>query len=108
MATRQDIDSGVAIRMGGNIPQGHSLAPIRQALLDAPRERQWVIGQVVNAHTGTDHPADDEDRPAPCLSWVEMTAVTDTADCDQLAAMSARIRSGQPGQRTLDEGAAAG
>ena len=103
MASKQDIDKGTAVNMGGGVPMGHALAPVRQRLLDDPRERVWIIGQAVNSKTGIDHPADAEDKPAPTIQWVDMVGVTDTADCDQLAAMAARIRSAQPGQASLDE-----
>lgn len=103
MATKQDIDKGVAVNMAGTVPPGHALGPVRQPLLDDPRERQWIIGQVVNGDTHIKHPADSDDKPAPTIQWVDMVGVTDTADCDQLAAMAARIRSAQPGQASLDE-----
>jgi hypothetical protein len=103
---KQDIDKGIAINLGGTVPAGHGLAPIRQRLLEEPRERQWVIGQVVCNSTKIDHPADDEDKRAPTMVFAEITAITDTADCDQLAAMASRARAGMAGQRTLDEAAA--
>jgi hypothetical protein len=103
MATKQDIEAGIAVNMGGTVPSGHALAPIRQRLLDKPRERQWVIGQVVSKTTNIDHPADGEDRPAPTMIWVDMGGIADPADGDQLAAMLARARSQAGGQATLDE-----
>lgn len=103
MPTKQDIDKGVAINMGGTVPGGHGLAPIRQGLLDEPRERQWVIGQVVNNSTKIEHPAEADDKQTPCMVFVDMTGITDTADCDQLAAMANRARAKLMGQRTFDE-----
>lgn len=103
MPTKQDIDKGIAVNMGGTVPSGHGLAPIRQKLLDEPRERQWVIGQVVNNSTKIEHPAEADDKRSPTMVFVDMTGITDTADCDQLAAMANRARARLTGQRTFDE-----
>jgi hypothetical protein len=102
MATNQDMKAGKAVNLGGTVPGGHALGPIRQKLLDEPRETQWVIGRVVNNTTTTKHPADGEDQPSPTMQFVEMAGVTDTADCDQLAAMMTRVRNSQPGQTVLE------
>jgi len=102
MATKQDIEAGVAVNMGGTVPSGHALGPIRARLLDAPRERQWVIGQVVSKATNVDHPPDADDRRAPVMVFVDMAGVTDTADCDQLDAMMTRARNQAPGQTRLE------
>lgn len=105
MPTKQDIDKGTAVNLGGTVPAGHGLAPIRQRLLDEPRARQWVIGQVVSNSTKIEHPAEADDKFSPTMIFVDMTGITDTADCDQLAAMAARARNALTGQRTLDEAA---
>jgi hypothetical protein len=103
MARKQDIEDGTAFNLSGNVPAGHALAPIRAKLLDDPRERQWVIGQVVSKTTTTDHPADADDRKAPTMQFVDIGAVVSQADCDQLAAMLTRLHSAQPGQASLAE-----
>lgn len=103
MPTKQDIEAGIAVNMGGTVPGGHVLAPIRQKLLDDPRERQWVIGQVVSGSTKIDHPADGEDRKAPTMVFTDMAGITDVSDCDQLAAMMARVRARTPGQQRLED-----
>src|SRR5215813_9879286 len=103
MPTKQDIDKDIAVNMGGTVPPGHALGPVRQRLLDDPRERQWVIGQVISGTTSIKHPAEARDQRAPTLLWVEMVGVTDTAACDQLAAVAARARARKPGQARLDD-----
>lgn len=104
MATKQDIDKGAAIHLGGTVPAGHCLHPIRQALLERPRDRQHLIGEVVSAHEKVDHPPDAETRRAPILQFVEMVAVTDPADIQLLAEIAKRARhaSPPPGQARLD------
>jgi len=105
MAAKQDIDAGVAVNMGGTVPAGHCLAPIRQALLDTPRDRQWVIGQVVSGTTTIKHPAEADDNRAPTMQFVELVGVTDPADCDQLLAMARKARQANPppGQQRLED-----
>lgn len=102
MATKQDIDKGVAVNMAGTVPSGHSLGPVRQRLLDTPRERQWVIGQVVSGGTNVKHPPEAADQVAPTMQFVDMAGIIDPAECDQLAAMLARAHAAQPGQGRLD------
>lgn len=105
MATKQEIDQGIAINMGGNIPHGHCLAPIRQGLVERPRERQWVIGEVVAPTAQLAFPADGPDKHTPCMQFVEMVGIVDPADCDQLAAMARRARQQNPppGQGRLED-----
>jgi hypothetical protein len=107
MARKQDQDNGNAVNLGGTVPGGHALGSIRQRLLDDPRERRWVIGQVVSATTTTKHPADGEDQPAPTMQFVDIAGITSQADCDQLAEMLKRAHRSQPGQATLDDAEAA-
>lgn len=93
--------------MSGNVPMDAALGSIRNELLEEPRKRQWVVGQLVNGDTKIHHPDDGDDEPTPILAWKSMTAITDKADLDQLAAMEARSRLNQPGQHSLDETAQA-
>lgn len=102
MATKQDIDNGIAVNLAGTVPGGHSLANIRAALLRNPRGRQWVIGEVINDTTRIKHPADEPDQRTPTILFVDMAGITDPAECDQLAAMIARAHAAQPGQGRLD------
>jgi len=93
--------------MNGNVPPDAVLGAIRNSLLEEPRRRHWVVGQLVSGDTKIHHPDDSDDEPTPILAWKTMTAITDPAACDQLAAMEAAARLNQPGQGSLDDAARA-
>jgi hypothetical protein len=103
MATKQDIDKGIAVNLSGAVPGGHGLAEIRKLMLDEPRERRWVIGQVVASGKNVKFPPDAADQVAPTMQFVEMTGITSEEDALLLAAMTARARARMMGQRTFDE-----
>jgi hypothetical protein len=102
MARKQEIDAGTAVNMGGNVPAGHSLDSIRRGLIEDPRKRQWVIGQVVAPTEKLEHPADRASTRTPCMQFVDMVGITDGADCDQLAAMATRARNQETGQGMIE------
>lgn len=94
--------------MSGNVPEEAWLDPHWAGLRGEPRDRRWVIGQVVNLDSGNQHPEDDQDNPYVILQFRRMTAITDGAACDQLAAMDAAARQARPGQQAMEFGEEAG